>query len=94
MCLSTLGILGPYYYECFVYMRDGVDLPASPAHDRVKQGYRLVQVADQYQNDWYWMNFFWLWVVPVRPLLRSDELHEAIIFMARRAQGGQLPSEE
>jgi len=35
---------------------------------------------------WEMLNWFWLWVVPVRPFLHSDPYTEAILYMSRRAK--------
>jgi len=40
---------------------------------------------------WEWLNWMWLWVVPVRGFLHSDPYTEAILYMSNRAK--QTPVE-
>ncbi len=35
---------------------------------------------------WEWLNWMWLWVVPVRGFLHSDPYTEAILYMSTRAR--------
>jgi len=43
---------------------------------------------------WEMLNWFWLWVIPVRPFLHSDPYTEAILYMSSRAReaGEEGPS--
>jgi len=35
---------------------------------------------------WEWLNWMWLWVIPVRGFLHSDPYTEAILYMSHRAK--------
>jgi hypothetical protein len=84
--LLTVGLIGPYHHELCVRVKPRVGLPGMDA------GSGREIVMDRFPQ-WWWTNWFGLWVVPWRPMIRTDEVGEAMLYMARRAQGGRLPGE-
>ncbi len=84
--LLTAGTIGPYHYDLYLRLRPGVGLPG------MEDGSGREILMDRHPQ-WWWTNWFGVWLLPWRPLIRTDEVGEALLYMARRAQGGRLPDE-